>query len=500
MSSSEQVALSQRQLHVMESSARAMSAVSITASFFVIASFLGSNLFRTPVNRAMFYATWGNVLANTGTMIGRAGISRGDDSGLCRCQAFLLQWFLPTNSLWIFCMAFNVYLTLSHRYRPSDLKRLEWRYFIICYLIPFAPALTFLFVQTKANGPVYGNAVLWCWIRPEWKAFRFAFFFGPIWLLIIITISILLYEGIEILSYQRKTKKLSIEAVNYPPAEHHQRLQCHSTAGARGIPPSINVTATARQHNELGDSATAQYPPSSRDTPHFGERATRVRETTPSKMVQSLGESSSGPQGSAGSNVNLEQSPTRSSSPYRPGPTATMMVVSQDESPANKQHQRTPVLKATTVFEANDSDLDEPENRTSWRRPHTANLPDSSYGGILLEHFQPSNSNRNGGTLRTSRSILKRRTLARRKAAYIYMKRVALFLLSLLITWIPSTINRIHRLSHPEEPVFAFALAASSVLSLQGFLNLLVYISTSLDAVKAQFITCRRKFRSPSEV
>ncbi|OAX83545.1 hypothetical protein ACJ72_02090 [Emergomyces africanus] len=480
MSSSDPTTLSLRQLYVMETSARALSAVSLAASFFIMGSFLGSNLFRTPVNRAMFYATLGNVLANIGTMIGRDGISRGDDSGLCRCQAFLLQWFLPTNAFWTFCMTLNVYLTLTHRYRPSDLKRLEWRYFLICYLIPFVPALAFLFVQTKANGPVYGNAVLWCWIRPEWKAFRFAFFFGPIWLLIIMTISILLYEGIEILLQQRRTKKLSIETMNDPPDTSHRCRRRDSTAGTPGIPPSRNKTTAGGQDNEHADRATAEYPSSSRDTP-FGERATRGREATPSKKGQSFGEPSNRTPGSP--TVKLEQSMTRSSSTSRPAPMSSTMVATQDASSANTQHQGTPVPNSTTDVEAPSSDPDEPENGTSMRRAQRTNR------GILLENIQPSNLlTQNRRSLRTS------------NAAYLYMKRVTLFFLSLLLTWTPSTINRLHRVSSPEKPIFALAIAASSALSLQGFWNLMVYVSTSLNAVKAQYATWRTKCRSRSEV
>ncbi|KKZ64621.1 hypothetical protein EMCG_09475 [[Emmonsia] crescens] len=502
MSSSVPTALSPRQLHAMESSARAMSAVSISASFLVIASFLWGKLFQTPVNRLMFYATWGNVLANIGTMIGRSGITRGDDSGICRCQAFLLQWFLPTNALWIFCMALNVYLTSSHRFRSSELKRLEWLYFIICYLIPLVPALTFLFVQTKANGPVYGNAVLWCWIRPEWMAFRFVFFYGPIWLIIIITISILLYEGIEVISKQKKIKKLSTETINDFSGKYQQWLRRGTAAGTIGIPPVTNITIGALS-NEHANAATCERPPSSEDAQPFGERATSAREATPSTTMafgtgQPLSETPNKIPGNARSNINLEQSPKRSSLTLIPVPTSSTIVTSQDESP-NDQQQGTPVLSGTVDFEANDLGLDGLENRSSLRSVHTANRPERTYGGILLVHTQPSNLSQNR-SLSSGHSTLRHHTVERHDAAYMYMKRVALFFLSLFLTWTPSTINRIHHLCRPHEPVFGLALAASSFLSLQGFWNLIVYISTSFDAIKTLYAACRTKWQSPSEV
>jgi hypothetical protein len=78
--------------YAIESTLRACSAVSLATSAFVMSTYLGSNLFQTPVNRLIFYATLGNVLANVGTMIGHAGLRAGGDSALCQFQAFFLQW------------------------------------------------------------------------------------------------------------------------------------------------------------------------------------------------------------------------------------------------------------------------------------------------------------------------------------------------------------------------------------------------------------------------
>jgi hypothetical protein len=80
--------------HAIESTLRACSAVSLATSTFVVSTFLGSNFFQTPINRLIFYATLGNVLANVALMVGHAGIRAGGDSALCQFQAFFLQWFV----------------------------------------------------------------------------------------------------------------------------------------------------------------------------------------------------------------------------------------------------------------------------------------------------------------------------------------------------------------------------------------------------------------------
>jgi hypothetical protein len=49
---------------------------------------------------------------------------------------------MPADSLWTLAMACNVYLTFFRKYNAAQLKKLEWKYFLACYGIPFPPAVT----------------------------------------------------------------------------------------------------------------------------------------------------------------------------------------------------------------------------------------------------------------------------------------------------------------------------------------------------------------------
>ncbi|KAI9678499.1 MAG: hypothetical protein M1829_002097, partial [Trizodia sp. TS-e1964] len=144
----------------MEITEKTTSVLSLLAAFFVIATFLTSPKFNKPINRLVFYATWGNVIANVASLISREGIKAGDASPLCQTQAFLIQMFQPADSLWTLSMAFNVYLTFLRRYTVADLRALEPRYILFCYGLPFIPAITYLFVKTEELGMVYGGATL----------------------------------------------------------------------------------------------------------------------------------------------------------------------------------------------------------------------------------------------------------------------------------------------------------------------------------------------------
>ena len=68
--------------------------------------------------------------------------------------------FVPADALWNLAMAINVYLTLFKKYNAQQLKALEWKYLLMAYGAPFVIAFTFIFIETKERGKIYGPAVV----------------------------------------------------------------------------------------------------------------------------------------------------------------------------------------------------------------------------------------------------------------------------------------------------------------------------------------------------
>lgn len=73
--------------------------------------------------------------------------------------------------------------------------------------------------------------------------------------------------------------------------------------------------------------------------------------------------------------------------------------------------------------------------------------------------------------------------------AWLYARVAFLFFCALLISWVPSSINRIYSLANPDKLNFGLNYTETLVLPLQGFLNAVVYIITSQTA-------CRNLWRS----
>ena len=99
------MSLSASQNQAIEITERVTSSLSIFGALFVISTYITSSSFHKPVNRIIFYASWGNIIANISTLISLSGIQAGRDSAMCQTQGFLIQMWasriLPEESTWM---------------------------------------------------------------------------------------------------------------------------------------------------------------------------------------------------------------------------------------------------------------------------------------------------------------------------------------------------------------------------------------------------------------
>ena len=60
-----------------------------------------------------------------------------------------------------------------------------------------------------------------------------------------------------------------------------------------------------------------------------------------------------------------------------------------------------------------------------------------------------------------------------------YLRTSFIFGLAVLITWIPSSVNRLYSIANNGRVSFPLSLASGSVLPLQGLWNAIIYFTTS---------------------
>jgi len=124
-------------------------------------------------------------------------------------------------------------------------------------------------------------------------------------------------------------------------------------------------------------------------------------------------------------------------------------------------------------------------------RPQQVQSPNGYAPYSVTIGSSPMMSPRSEGPTVTTRARIERtRNRAANEAnaaAFGYTKVALLFFVSLLVTWVPSSINRVYSVFHPDVVSLPFSYATGIVLPLMGFWNSVIYITTSWRAVSLLF-------------
>jgi len=78
------------ELTVLSTIERVGSSISLLGSLLVIGTFCASSAFHKPINRLVFYASFGNMITTVGSLMSTSLIDN-PDSASCQFQGFLIQ-------------------------------------------------------------------------------------------------------------------------------------------------------------------------------------------------------------------------------------------------------------------------------------------------------------------------------------------------------------------------------------------------------------------------
>ncbi|KAG5937823.1 hypothetical protein E4U53_008136 [Claviceps sorghi] len=367
---------------------RACSTMSLLGCLFIIVTFCSSTAFHKPINRLVFYASFGNLFTVVGTLMSRSYLDDPDSVG-CQFQATLIQLFMPADAFWTLAMAINVYLTFYFKFDAARLRRMEIPYLIGCYGLPAIPAVAFLFIRSSEGARVYGNATLWCWISQDWDILRIAIFYGPVWVVIFVTFFIYLRAGRTIYEKRKQLRGF-----------HSSDRDLMSTNGE---------TVTTTRTTEV--TVTTEV---------VGHVGFPLNQMNPRGPIDGPRQDSSGPSGVYSVHITADTGASR--------------------------HDNEDAVLSSRRGQGPASLLQQPGRKTG-------------------------NSTR-------------RRNQELNNAAWSYTKVSILFFTAIIITWIPSSANRVFSLIHDKKTSIPLEFMSAFVLPLQGFWNAVIYATTSWSACK----------------
>ncbi|QSZ32504.1 hypothetical protein DSL72_002082 [Monilinia vaccinii-corymbosi] len=110
------MSLTHAQSVAIDATERTAAAISIIGNLFIILTFFYCASFDKPINRLIFFASWGNIGSSISCLVTNLGAAsledrhKFDESPICQVQGFLVQMFRGVDCYWAFFMAINVYL------------------------------------------------------------------------------------------------------------------------------------------------------------------------------------------------------------------------------------------------------------------------------------------------------------------------------------------------------------------------------------------------------
>lgn len=165
--------------------------------------------------------------------------------------------------------------------------------------------------------------------------------------------------------------------------------------------------------------------------------------------------------------------PTQNREPMGPAKTTEVTITTSDMGPSRTNRDLEPGDMTRSAYSVNVS-----TDFATSASPATALASAAEQG-----HIKPQRSKR-GAQSQSN------------KAAISYTKCAALFFMAMLITWIPSSANRLYTLINGKSSL-VLAYMSAFVLPLQGFWNALIFFSTSRAGCKDAFDSLRARLRRP---
>ncbi|KAI0409477.1 hypothetical protein F4802DRAFT_144940 [Xylaria palmicola] len=391
----------------------AISLVGVISIFIAFATF---KRLQTVPNTFIIFASVANLGASVACLIGYSGVLAGSTSRLCQAQAFLFELFMQSDPWWSFAMAVNVYMVFFFSANPHNFLRYWWAYFIVCYGIPFIPALWLLLVRDGTGDAVYGDATvyvslqsrvgdtniyqIWCWIDRDWSDLRIYTYYLPIWVCILLSSFIYIAVGYYVFKQRNQLRNLSLSNPrhNQPEARDSGEKDLFGNAAVMGT-----INREVLQVTTINTES---------------ERVSRpLSGTAPINWFKGPVEEQSNSERHAGAST--------------PAPMATTVTSITAE----------PRVRVKESF---------------WFRVQVGFERWCS----KFSHMDP--------------------------VKLAYLRTSFVFAVSVLITWTPSSINRVHDIVRPQEFNYPLNLASAIVLPLQGLWNAVIFFSTSWQSLREE--------------
>ncbi|KAK3355493.1 hypothetical protein B0H65DRAFT_544744 [Neurospora tetraspora] len=503
--------LTQTQRNTIEDVERIGASLSLLGVFLIFMAYGLFKRVRTVPNTFILFASIANVGASTACIIGYAGIVAGENSALCHTQAFLLEMFMQSDPWWSLAMAVNVFLVFFFALNPNAFRDYLWLYCLVCYGLPSIPAIVLL-AHSPATTRYYGNATLWCWIADTWNPLRIYTYYLPIWSCIFLSGLVYFAVGYQVFHQRNQLRNLTFsnQGKNCSRSDHREHIELgekHSygiSAGQNSPCPTV-IPMDLTNHPGAYGTVTTQVEINISDNTDI-QPMTCPTSPTPSITEVPLAAHPPGRNNSIHPWASNCSSSSSSSEDHIVPPTAVYAGSGSGSPPFRHVHVHHATDGTTTNGGCPKSSLKKTTYTTSQNRTYNHSGP--GYGHTYSSYNRTSNTTTHVHTPSCSNSHHHNQTrfhhhnlLSSIRRPFrkfwaklhrldpiklAYLRTSFVFAISILVTWTPSSINRVHSLLYPKNTSYPLNLASAVVLPLQGVWNAVIFAATTWVVLKEE--------------
>ncbi|KAI3392028.1 hypothetical protein diail_6324 [Diaporthe ilicicola] len=517
--------LDEEQINTLNAVERMGATLSLAGIILIFITFALFRRLRTIPNTFIFFASVANIGACVACLIAYDGIQAMNwdrQSALCQAQGFLFEWFMQSDPWWSFAMAVNVYMVFFMSFNPTTFRQYLWLYCVICFGLPAIPSFVFLFLREE-KGLVYGDAALWCWISSDWNALRIYSYYLPIWVCTVLSAVIYFAVGYHVfhqrnqlrnlsLSNQAKDVEMDVEVTcdcSDVRDSAEKNLTSHVGPGFYGtVTTEVQVTSATIPTSQTPAYTSPFLEPleSTQDNHTARNPIDPIHLRVDTSLGQEIARlATPAPNAPGGLSPVQTHNYPWSREPSTVSPTtgdvlspSVTLVNSNDsgtygfpKAPSRGQRQNFENIsfngtQFTSTISAGSTAKDDYDRDPSPSRPLpplSANVSPCSGArrrspaGPAVKKMRRRLNVFQRMARGTRRFGAKLRNMDPVKLAYLRTSFV--FAISVLVTWTPSSINRVYTLVYPDQASYGLNIAAAVVLPLQGVWNAVIYFTTS---------------------
>jgi len=120
--------------------------------------------FNIPTAKVLYFLSFGYFVEAFCKFVGSIAVAAGSTSVLCQVDAVLITFSNLYSIIWMFFIAFVLFLVMLKGWTAQRAGALHWPFFVCNVLLSAALSAPWMWWDDEDGEPMYGKSLTWCWV------------------------------------------------------------------------------------------------------------------------------------------------------------------------------------------------------------------------------------------------------------------------------------------------------------------------------------------------